>query len=407
MAIYKLFPEKDATLYSEFPAQNTGLDPILEASTFYIPSTVEASRFLIKFAQSEIEDIINNKISGSVTDADGVLLTSSREFESNLRCFIADVNGLNLDTTLEIFPVSGSWNMGTGKFSDVPKSENGCSWRFRLSSGSGRWATTGLPANVDAEYPEDKPGGGTWWTGTVGGLNVDAEQVLSYSSDKDINVNVTNAVRLFNSGTIDNEGFIVKQSANTEFDAVKSDVSTIQYFSIDTHTIYPPQLEFKWRDWVYANTSSFFVPSGSEEEIAAGSGSYSTIDTSSIIDTPKLVATLANNGRDFRRDSIQKFYINCRPQFPTRTFKTSSEYNNNHYLPTASYYAIKDLSTNEFVIDFDTNYTQISADLEGSYFKLYMNGLEPERYYQVLIKTEVKGTTLILDDNYYFKVING
>jgi len=39
------------------------------------------------------------------------------------------------------------------------------------------------------------------------------------------------------------------------------------------------------------------------------------------------------------------------------------------------------------------------------YFDVYMNGLEPERYYQILIKTTISGTTLILDDNYYFKVI--
>ena len=36
-----------------------------------------------------------------------------------------------------------------------------------------------------------------------------------------------------------------------------------------------------------------------------------------------------------------------------------------------------------------------------------MNGLEPERYYQILIQTKVDGTTKILDDKYYFKVING
>ena len=407
MAIYKLFPEKDATLYSQFPVQNTGLDSIIEASTYYIPTETEVSRFLIKFAQSEIEDVINNKISGSVTDATGSLLTSSRAFESNLRCFIAHVDGLSLDTTLEVYPVVGEWNMGTGKKSDIPKTENGCSWKFRLSSGSGAWFTDTLPGNVTASFLSDNPGGGNWYYGSGLGLDVESTQSLSYSSDKDINVNVTNAVRLFNSGTISNEGFIVKQSDATEFTSQKSAVANIQYFSIDTNTIYPPQLEFKWRDWVYANTSSFFVPSGSAEEIAAGSGSFSTINTSSIIDTPKLVATLANNGRDFRRDSIQKFYINCRPQFPARTFETGSTYNNNFFLPTASYYAIKDLHTNEFVIDFDTNYTQISADLDGSYFKLYMNGLEPERYYQVLIKTEIKGSTLILDDDFYFKVING
>jgi len=36
-----------------------------------------------------------------------------------------------------------------------------------------------------------------------------------------------------------------------------------------------------------------------------------------------------------------------------------------------------------------------------------MNGLEPERYYEILIKTTVEGNTIIKDDQYYFKVING
>jgi hypothetical protein len=36
-----------------------------------------------------------------------------------------------------------------------------------------------------------------------------------------------------------------------------------------------------------------------------------------------------------------------------------------------------------------------------------MNGLEPERYYQILLKVVLNGETIILDDNYYFKIING
>ena len=47
------------------------------------------------------------------------------------------------------------------------------------------------------------------------------------------------------------------------------------------------------------------------------------------------------------------------------------------------------------------------ADTTGSYFKLYMNGLQPERYYQVLIQTTINGSTLVYNDGYYFKVING
>jgi hypothetical protein len=76
-------------------------------------------------------------------------------------------------------------------------------------------------------------------------------------------------------------------------------------------------------------------------------------------------------------------------------------------LPTSSYYAIKDLATNEYVINFDDNYTQISSDVNGNYFDIYMSGLEPERYYKILIKTTINNSTIISDDHYYFKVING
>ena len=41
-----------------------------------------------------------------------------------------------------------------------------------------------------------------------------------------------------------------------------------------------------------------------------------------------------------------------------------------NYLPTASYYAVKDLDTNEYVIDYDTTYTQLSSDANGNYFDI-------------------------------------
>ncbi len=106
-------------------------------------------------------------------------------------------------------------------------------------------------------------------------------------------------------------------------------------------------------------------------------------------------------------ESINQFRLNCRPQFPVRTFETASAYTKNYALPSSSYYAIKDLDTNEFVVDFDTTFTQISCDASGSYFTVYMNGLEPERYYSILVKTIVDNNTLVLDENYYFKVVNG
>jgi hypothetical protein len=99
--------------------------------------------------------------------------------------------------------------------------------------------------------------------------------------------------------------------------------------------------------------------------------------------------------------------VNARPEYPARVWQTSSLYTTNYYLPTSSYYAIKDLDTNEFVINFDNQFTQLSADTTSSYFDLYMSGLQPERYYSILIKTTINGSTLVFDNDYNFKVING
>jgi len=288
--------------------------------------------------------------------------------------------------------------MGTGKYLDDPITTNGTSWIWRTLSGSSRW-------KVNNFTPVDFVTGSWDPTGTAGGCNwwikdpqtsqsISISQTINYSSNKDLSSNVTSVVKAWYSASnsinnggneMVNEGFVIKQSNSNEFIFNEFKATELKYFSIDTNTIYPPQLEFKWRDYIF-NT-----------------GSSSNI----IINTKNLVATLADNPETFRSGSIYDFRINCRPKFPQRVFQTASLYTTNYYLPTASYYAVKDLDTNEFVIDFDTTYTQISADSESSYFTLYMNGLEPERYYQILIKTQVGRNTLILDDNYYFKVING
>jgi hypothetical protein len=159
----------------------------------------------------------------------------------------------------------------------------------------------------------------------------------------------------------------------------------IKYFSVDTHTIYPPCLEFRWRDYIFNTGSS----------------------TNTILNTPQATISVGENPGIFYPESINRFRINCRPTYPTRVFQTASLYSKDYYLPTASYYAIKDLDTNEYIIDFDNQYTQLSADEKSSYFTLYMNGLQPERYYEILIKTIISGNTLIFNDNFYFKIVNG
>ena len=404
MAVYKIFPDKDATIYSIFPNMNTGLDSMIESTltTFaYSDANPQASRFLVSFDGNTIENIIESTTYLGISGSEQLLDIGS--WTVNLRCFVSTATGLEINPTgtlLEVYPVSGSWSMGTGRYLDDPISTDGVSWYWIDYSGSKAWTTnysssfysTGsYTGSSDNRNINGYAGGGTWFTGsTVSYFDSDTYPIFStqsfaYSSDKDLNVDVSNTIRAWYTGAIPNntfDGFIIKQ--DPEFVNNKNYQPELKFYSLDTNTIYPPQLEFKWNDFTY-NTSSTI------SEISA---------------TPATV-TLEQNPGTFDLDSVNIFRVNVRPTYPTRVWQTSSLYTSNYYLPTASYYAVKDLDTNEFVIDFDTTYTKISADSNGNFFKLFMSGLEPERYYKILIKSTIDNSTIVFDDNYYFKIING
>jgi hypothetical protein len=284
--------------------------------------------------------------------------------------------------------------MGTGRYLDDPIATNGTSWIWRTFSGSvgGQWITASFPSNVTASFNTTYAvaGGGNWFTGSPfpNRLNSDTYPITSsvtfgFFDTKDLNLNVTNIIRARYTGAISPDGFILKQAV--EFIDNKDVQPELKYFSRDTHTIYPPALQFSWRDYSFNTGSS----------------------TQTIQNTLPVTVTLAQNPGTFYPQSYNRFRVNIRPEYPIQLWTTGSTYTNNFYLPTASYWAIKDLDTNEMVIDFDNQFTQISTDATSSYFDVWMNGLEPERYYTILIKSEIAGTTQVFDDQYYFKVING
>jgi len=363
MAIYKIFPEKSATLYSYYPTLNTGIDEILEISAYLtIDGTYQVSRPLIQFPQSEIEDIISNKANGN--------------YEAYLKLSLANASQIPLNYTVYCYPIYNQWNVGTGRFSNVPITTDGVSWEYTdgIEGGTVWYYINNLP-DPDVQYYDDgtNHGGGLWW------FTYEANQNFTNITSKDISMDVSNIVDGWYQNEINNNGFILKYEDSLEFTSTAS--FNTKYFSANTHTIYPPCLEIRWDDWIY-NTGSL-----------------------SVATSPNIVATLANNQSEYQQDSVQRFRVNVRDRYPARAFSSTSVYLINKALPTASYYSIKDLDTEEIVVDYDTTYTKISCDSTGMYFDVYMNGLEPERYYQILIKTTIDGTTLVLDDNYYFKVI--
>lgn len=353
MAVYKIFPEKDATIYSYYPATNTGLDEILEISTFETTydGNRESSRALIKFSTSEILDIIANKVSGS--------------YKAYLKLFLANASEIPADYKIECYPVSGAWDMGTGRLANFPATTDGVSWQGKTSATS--WSLAG----------------GDWFTGSY------STQSFANNDEKDIELDVTTTVSAFYayetnpfaSVKIQNEGFILKHSSSLEFSTGSSPFE-LKYFSTDTHTIYPPCLEIRWDDSTFVTGSA------------------------TVTNNHKAVVSLKNNKAEFQQDSVNKFRLGVRDQYPPRTFNANQLYiTDTKLLPSSSYWAIKDLDTEEWVVDFDTNYTKISADPTSSFFTVHMNGLQPERFYKIVIKSIIDGSTIIFDEDYIFKVI--
>jgi len=384
MAVYKIFPTEDATLYSLFPGMNTGLDEIIEATTTtfaYDGLNPQTSRFLVRFSSTEINNVITNLIG-----------TSS--WDSSFNCYIANVTGLGTASVVEAWPIALDWRMGTGHYLDSPLTTDGVSWQFLQYSGSTQWAPNGVipSGDITASYSGSNFGGGVWYTGSVDNSLYNVTQSLAYGEDIDLSFSAKTIVSDWYSSSvfpssginINNNGFIVKQANNQEFVNNRNSAVELKYFSVDTHTIYPPNLEFKWVDYT-----------------------RDTSPTISEITTPSIYLSLDENPGVFYSESINRFRINCRPKYPARVWVTSSLYTTQYYLPTASYYAIKDLDTNEYVVNFDSTYTQISADNTSSFFDVYMNGLQPERYYKILLQTTIAGSTLVVDDNYTFKIVNG
>lgn len=376
MAYYSIFPEKDTTLYSHpnRSTMNAGNDEILElvkekgsTNALYYPS-----RILLQFSNIDLTTAIDK----------------SNNFTSSLELFSIEHKNLSSEQSIEVFPLSSSWNEGTGKYSNLPISSNGSSWLYKDNNSSKtKWLTSGFGVGSTGSISTTvsiTKGGGEWYTGSL----FKGTQTFSNADLLDLNIDVTNIVQKFSASInvsqtyptgIPNYGFILKNSDTIE-ENISSSRGTLSYFSADTHTIYPPKLTFKWDDSIHEKQSS-----------AKLSGD--------------LNVSLYNNKDKYNKNDVAKIKLHVRDKYPTRQFTTSSNYLNPGYFTTSSYYSIRDAHTEEVVIPFDNYNTKLSANNDGMYFNLYMKGLQPERYYRILFKHINNDGTQIYDNNYHFKVI--
>ena len=139
---YFEYPTKDTTLYESSASMNTGLDEILEIRKDMNDdgSVVNVSRGLIKFDLTYISQSI---VSG---------LISNPTFYLNI--YDANSSQLNVSQTLYGYPVSQSWENGSGKYLFSPIVEDGAGWK---------WKDNGI---TRTQWNTVSGSGGTWYSGS-------------------------------------------------------------------------------------------------------------------------------------------------------------------------------------------------------------------------------------------------
>ena len=356
MAYYFITASKDASIYLQQPNQNTGLDEILDISKVYYGNIKDVSRALIKFDL----DVLSNLLDTNQVVLDSVKLLL-RETESQ---------EIPLRYTILAHPISGSWEMGNGtRFDNI--STTGATWNYREGESKIDWLLNGLASGSDSN-PNDGTGG-TWYTASA------ASQSFNYQS-ADLGIDVKNAVVSWLSGSLPNEGFVLKHT--NEFEDDTNDYGILKFFGKETNTIYQPKIVVGWDDQVF-NTGSL-LPVNLEEG-----------------DVVIRVKPLTN---EYKLNSNKIIRLVGREKYPLKTFANSFSYNDVKYLPSTTYYQIKDYQSNDIIIPFG-DYSKVSCDTKGNYIKFNFSNWQPNRVYKIEFKVESDGDTIHFDDNITFKIV--
>ena len=271
-----------------------------------------------------------------------------------------------LDYTIYAYPVSQSWEMGIGtRFDDI--TTDGVTWNYR-ASGS-KWLIGSMSLESTGSY---NGRGGTWFTGSYG------TQSFSYESS-DISMNVKNTLDTWISGTLPNEGFIIKHSSNFENDTI--DYGQLKFFSKETHTIHQPKIRLGWDDSVFETGS-----------------------LSSVTLTEDITINCKRLKKQYKVNSTPTIEVFARELYPSKTFSNTFAYNDASYLPTSSFYQVRDLNSNDVIIPF-SDYSKLSCNSNGNYFKINLTNFEVNREYKIEFKVERNNSVEYFDDDLTFEVV--
>jgi hypothetical protein len=355
MAYYFLTASKDASIYVQQPNQNTGLDEILEISKIYYGNIKDVSRTLLKFEVGFLSSSLTNN---SIKLEEATLIL--KETESN---------EIPLEYTIYAYPISQSWQMGTGtRFDNI--STKGVTWNYREGDTKLDWLENSLAPNSDSN--PNNGTGGTWWS------NYSASQNFQYQS-ADIEMNVKSLLQSWMSGSIsNNDGIIIKFDETLENDT--EDYGQLKFFSKETNTIYQPKIRIGWDD------QSFIT--GSLIQLVASD----------------IKVGITNLKKEYKAETTPTMRIFARELYPLKTFTNTFGYTNIKYLPQTSYYQIKDFASDDIIIPF-SDYSKLNCDSNGNYIKLNLSNWEAGRVYKIEFKIDNGGDIQYFDNELTFNVV--
>jgi hypothetical protein len=341
-----LTASKDATLYQAFINNNAGLDEILEVGKVINLSEPTSSS---AYATGSVRSLLYFELPTTAS------VPATASYFLNLK--LANADNVKRNQEILIYPVSQSWDEGSGFFyQDVENPQDGASWARCTSAVS--WSTAG----------------GDFLTGST-------SQSITLSSYplQDIRVDVTDILQPIVSQSLQNTfyGLALQFPLADEQDALNK--GNIKFFSTQTHTIHQPTLEVVW--------------------------DTQTVVTGSLLPISTLnVKVVASNLREtYTKGDVDKVTFVVRDQYPLKSFDSVLRYKNKYYLPTSSYFSIVDVQSNTTIIPFD-NYSKVNTDATGSYVILDTSPLYSGRYYTLKLKVVNGSYSRIIDTDTLFKV---
>ena len=354
MAYYFLTASKDASLYLQQPNQNTGLDEILEISKIYYGNIKDVSHALIKFEYGHLSASISN---GTIGFKEATLILKETQSEE-----------IPLEYTIYANPISGSWEMGTGtRFDNI--NTQGVTWNYREGDTKLEWLENNFEAGTTASINNGV--GGTWYT------NYESSQTFNYQTC-DINMDVKNMLKAWMSGSIHNDGMILRFSTSNEMDT--QDYGILKFFSKETNTIHQPKIRIGWDDQSFVTSSLLPLTSN---DIKVG---------------------VTNLKKEYKVDSEVKLKIFGRELYPLKTFTNVFSYDTIKYLPQTTYYQIKDVNSEDVIIPF-SEYSKVNCDANGNYVKLNFSNWEAGRTYKIEFKIDMDNDIQYFDEDLTFSLI--